>query len=158
MADHMKQTIVKFWQERNPREKIILLYALLFLVLFSIYFIIISPFQNHINHLKQETLYQQKLYYWILNHQYEIEPNKQHKQIKASLLQASLSHFNISQDSQQITVSNKSITLKLNNISFDTLINWLEYVNKKYHWTMQSIRIHKTPKSGLVNIQLKLRK
>lgn len=165
----MKQidNIQLYYQNLSQRDQRLALATTVLLVITLFYTMVWEPIHNNLDRQKQDLIVQQDIYAWMKNAQTEVVSLKQSggnrgKIIKANspvsiVVEQSANTSGLKKHINKIESSGKnSAQIKIESISFDQMLLWINTLNTRYGIFVSSAKIERTRKVGMVNVRLTL--
>ena len=160
MREHFLQQWTLFWQQRNGRERSLLMLAAGVIALALLYLLLLDPalagrakLQQQIPQLRQQVAEMSAL-------------SGQHTKLEAGLsqildpvsrevLEKSLAARGI--QTQNLSVSDDMVRLQITTVEYAQLMAWLVEMQKTAKLTVEEARLNALPESGQVNVNLTLK-
>lgn len=162
----MKQNIVtyafsEFWQQRNAKERRLLTWATIVVLVAITFWIFINPAISNIAKLKTALpqLQQKVRVMAAMATQYSqisssitenVEPVSR-EQIEASLLRRSIK-------TQNLNTSDDFIRVQIGTVAYSNVMEWMLEMQKAARLTVDEIKVTALPESGQVSVVLTLRR
>ena len=151
-----------YWSARNPRERRLIAIALWTVVLAVLYLLLLEPAINGRAQLTKElpALRQQVLQMQSMARELKAAPaaaasESAAQPVTRESMEAALGRAGLK--AQSISVSGEFIRLQLNDVSFASLVGWLDEAGKTLRISVVEASIVAQPQSDRVNATLTLR-
>ena len=159
----MKNSFNRFWQARNAREKKVLIFCVLFLLLVFLYAYVWQPGEQAITRL-DEILPQMRAKAALMHQQAsEISQLQKHRRTQyqstdlKSEIDASAQNHHLHASLSLLSVDNAGAAhLILNSISFNAWIRWLDALQQENHLRLESSHIETLTEPGMVKVDATL--
>lgn len=155
-----KDSALAYWQQRDVRERRMLMAAFLVAVAAIIYSVLIDPAVSGRADLQKKIpqLRQQAAEMAVLSKQSAQLNNAMAENIPVitrETVEASLEHWAVKP--QSLAVSDDIVRLQLSSIAYSGLMEWLLEMQKSARLTVEDARVTALPEAGMVSATLTLR-
>ncbi|HTJ96729.1 MAG TPA: type II secretion system protein GspM [Rhodocyclaceae bacterium] len=159
----MMASLSLLWQQRQPRERILLAWAALIIAVVLGYTLLVAPALNGRERLQKSlpALRQQNLMLRSLLDQASslpvpvVQSNPALVPLTKEALELSLKSKNLS--AKQIEVNGDMAKLQLSNVAFVSVLDWLNEVQLSAHWQLAEATLNAEANAGIVSASLTLR-
>lgn len=149
----------EWWNSLEKREQRLVLWGGAVVVLLIYYFAILSPMQNKISTLKKGIANNSELLVWMKKAKSDVKRAEQNRVKSTSsrakslltLVDNSIKQKRLSAAVTEIKQINKNeVQAKFKDVIFDTLIDWLQQIQKRESINIKKIVLRRTDTEGLV--------
>ena len=153
-----------YFTSLNPREQKIVLAAGIFILLFLPYQFIYAPFQNSLKKMESTTKDARQNIIWMKSKALEVRKLKSSgnvrgvsKQSLLSLIETTTKQSNLNKSLREVKPAGSSnVKVKLEEVSFDKLMQWLDSLVESHGLSIQDITIEKQSGKGIVNARINM--
>ncbi|MDR3478886.1 MAG: type II secretion system protein M [Gammaproteobacteria bacterium] len=155
----------EWWLNLSSREKQTTAIGAILVILFLVYALIWSPLANSVETLRERIHHNQALLSWMQQSDKKIDALEKNQEIttrtpNSSLLNIVQTEINKTPFASNIVqlqqAENESIDLRLQKVSFDSLIKWLTAICRKEQLLITQLAITPGATPGIVDAEIKL--
>ncbi len=155
----MKATIKGYWNNLNPRERMVLAFGILFSALYLYYLVLYAPLANAVKRESEQLLEHHETLVWMENIQ-----KTQHIKSKTVSLSSSqlltvlanqLNTVSFKQFAYQLQQSGASeITLSFEQVPYAAFLAWIRSVSEAYAFTIKQLTVMRSETPGVVKLTI----
>lgn len=153
-----------WWLNLSYREKQTTSLGAFVVVIFLIYALIWSPLSNGVNTLREKIRSNQSLLSFMQESDKRIQALKQNNVVSRSstisllnLVQTDINNTSLARGITQLQeMENDTVSLRLQKVSFDSLMKWLTVLCRDQLLTISQMSVTPSADPGIVNVDLKL--
>ena|SRR3989338_7160566 len=155
------------WQNMQPRERLFLAVGVIAAFLLLIYVLLLNPFFDSSNALKRQVAHQQQLALWLQQATTQIEklknagydlPSSNYESLLV-LINNNAQQHNLTSYINKISENDEGeVVIQFSTVPFDALIEWLTGLWRQYGVAVAQLNLTPQKTTGLVAVNLVLKK
>ncbi|ORT51662.1 general secretion pathway protein GspM [Vibrio sp. qd031] len=152
------EPINQWWKGISPREKLLVIVLSVLLVIASIYWGVIAPLQAQKASAEQRLISERQLYSWVEDKANQITSLRAERgQVRVNnqalnqVVSSSVKRYKI--DLQRVQPRDEALQVVIGPLAFNTLVQWLEFLQKQYGVKVEFMDINQTDTEGVVEVK-----
>jgi general secretion pathway protein M len=148
----------QWWQGISAREKVLVVSLSLIVIIASLYWGVVAPLQSQHASAVQRLNSEKQLYSWVEDKANQITQLRAERgQVRVSnqplnqVVSSSVKRYNI--ELQRVQPRDEALQVVVAPIAFNTLVQWLEFLQQQYGVKVEFMDINQTDTEGVVEVK-----